>query len=74
MVLRDPQKVPGQQATWLCEIELADTPIESHKKERLSIRTHVSLPLSDHPEAIELAALKRVRTLLDAQIQAMLSP
>jgi hypothetical protein len=56
------------------QILAADTPNVSAQKEILYIRTQVSPPYSGHPQGVELAALTRVRDLLDKQIQAMLTP
>jgi hypothetical protein len=46
----------------------------SAQKEILYIRTQLSPPYPNHQEAVELAALIRVRDLLEKQIQAMLTP
>jgi hypothetical protein len=50
-----------------------DTPDVSAQREVLHIRTELSppYPYLDHPQAAELAALRRVRSLIDTQIQAM---
>jgi hypothetical protein len=64
----------GEPPTWRIEMELADTPNVSAQRERLTIVTQVSAPLPDHPQGLELAALRRVRDLLTAQIEAMQSP
>jgi hypothetical protein len=55
-------------------IEVMDTANVSAQKETLYIRTRVSPPYPNHPQAMVLAALIHVRDLLDAQIQAMQSP
>jgi hypothetical protein len=60
----------GDQTTWDVEVEAIDT-TQSGQHERILIRTTVSTPLPDHPQAVELAALLRARSLIDAQIQAM---
>jgi hypothetical protein len=57
-----------------CAFALEDTPDGSKQRETLLIRTHVSPQLPNHPKALELAALLRVRELLDQQIQEMQSP
>jgi hypothetical protein len=62
------------QPTIAVQIEVSDTMNVSAQKETLSIRTQLSPPFPNHPQAMELAALIRVRDLLDAQIQAMQSP
>ena len=64
----------GGQPTMQVQIEASDTMNVSAQKETLSIRTQLSPPFPNHPQAVELAALIRVRDLLDAQIQAMQSP
>lgn len=55
---------------WRIEMELADTPNVSAQKEHLLLVTHVSGQFPDHPQALHLAALLRVRDLLTAQIEA----
>jgi len=70
---RAPETLAGIPPVWKCRYELADTPSVSAQRERLCIRTHVSAPLPDHPQALVLAALLRVRELLDQQIRAMQS-
>jgi hypothetical protein len=72
--IRTPRPDPSQQQAWNCEYELADVVDISAQKEWLSLRTQVSPPFPNHPEAIRLAALIRVRDLLSLQIQAMTSP
>jgi hypothetical protein len=69
----DPVAYLGQP-TMQVHIEASDTMNVSAQKETLSIRTQLSPPFPNHPQAMELAALIRVRDLLDAQIQAMQSP
>jgi len=59
---------------WEFEVELVDTLNVSEQKDVITIRTRVSPPLPDHPQAHRLAALLRARALLDAQIQEMQSP
>jgi hypothetical protein len=56
------------------QVTAVDTPNVSAQKEVLYIRTQVSPPYPNHPQAKVLAALIRARDLLDAQIQAMQSP
>jgi len=56
------------------ELVLENSPDQSRVKERLVILTHVRPPYQDHPQALGLAALLRVRALLDEQIEAMQSP
>ena len=56
------------------QVMAADTPNVSAQREILYIRTQLSPPYPNHPQAVELAALLRVRSLIDAQIQAMQSP
>jgi hypothetical protein len=56
------------------QVMAVDTPNVSAQKEILYIRTQLSPPFPNHPQAVELAALLRVRSLIDAQIQAMQSP
>jgi hypothetical protein len=73
VTVRDPQRVRDQPESLLYEIELADTPILSHQKERLLIQTIVSPPLPNHQQEVVLAALLRVRALLGEQIEAMQS-
>jgi hypothetical protein len=58
---------------WRVELHLVDTPNVTEQRERLIIQTQVFGPLPDHPHGLELAALKRVRDLLSAQIKAMQS-
>ena len=53
---------------------LADHRDEASQKERLSILTHVPLPLQTGRQGLHLTALLRVRELLDQQIRAMQSP
>jgi hypothetical protein len=65
---------PRTPTEWECHYELADTPNVSAQREWLTIRTRVAPPLPNHPQALELAALLRVRELLDQQIQGMQSP
>jgi hypothetical protein len=66
--------VPGQTAMWRLEMDLSDTPNVSAQRERLIIVTQISGPLPTHPQALELAALLHVRSLLSEQIEAMQSP
>lgn len=61
------------QTKWRLEFEMSDTGNVSAQRERLTILTIVSPPLSDHPKALELAALLHVQALLDQQIRAMQS-
>jgi hypothetical protein len=56
------------------QVMAADTPNVSAQKEILYIRTQLSPPFPNHPQAVELAALLRVRDLLDQQIQTMQPP
>jgi hypothetical protein len=65
-----PPAILGDQTTWDVEVEAIDTTL-SGQNERILICTTVSTPLPDHPQAVELAALLRARSLIDAQIQAM---
>jgi|HubBroStandDraft_6_1064221.scaffolds.fasta_scaffold1742173_2 hypothetical protein len=58
---------------WRLEMELFDAPNISAQRERITILTQFSGPLPDHPQALELAALRRVHALLGEQILAMLS-
>lgn len=70
----DPTSPPRLPLEWRYEAELSDTPNVSAQRERLTILTHVPAPLpADAPE-LPLAALLRVRDLLDQQIAAMRSP
>lgn len=58
----------------IAQVMAVDTMNLSEQKELLYIRTQVSPPYPDRPQAVVLAALLRVRSLIDAQIQAMQSP
>jgi hypothetical protein len=64
----------GHNPTGTVQLELTDTPNIYAQREVLHVRTQVSPPYPNHPQAVELVALLRVRSLLDAQIQAMQSP
>jgi hypothetical protein len=64
----------GHPPTGTVQIMAVDTPNLSAQKEVLYIRTQVSPPYPHHPQAVELAVLLRVRSLVDLQIQAMQSP
>jgi hypothetical protein len=56
------------------QILASDTPNLSAQTEMLFVRTQVAAPFPNHPQGAELAALLHVRSLIDAQIQAMQSP
>jgi len=57
---------------WRLHMELSDNAKVSAQNERLIILTQVSGPLPNHPQALELAALRHVHALIGEQIQAML--
>jgi hypothetical protein len=71
--VREAISLAGTPPLWDCHLELTDTPNISEQKEWLAIRTCVSPPLPNHPQALELAALLRARDLLEQQINAMQS-
>jgi hypothetical protein len=71
---RSEQIHSGGQISLDVELELANTFNVSAQSERISIRTLISLPLPNHPQAIELAALRHARDALDAQIAAIQQP
>jgi hypothetical protein len=62
------QYLHGTPQQILVEYELADTPNISAQTERLIAQTLVPLPLPPDQKSVELAALIRVRDLLDKQI------
>ena len=74
MVIHKIHALAADTSQWAVEMELSDTANVSAQRELLSIQTRVSPPFPDHPQALELAALLRVRDLLEQQIQAMQSP
>jgi hypothetical protein len=63
----------GPDQTIRYEIELADIANVSAQRERLTILTHVPLPLPDGLQAMQVAALQHVRDLVAAQIVAIQS-
>ena len=73
-LVRQAQGMEGGKMWWDVEIELADTPNTSARKERLLIETRIDAPLPRHLPTLELAALHRVQELLNAQIEVMRSP
>lgn len=56
---------------WRYEVELMDTADVSAQKEKLTILTHVGEPFPNHPQGVNLAALRHVRDLLNQEIAAL---
>jgi hypothetical protein len=63
----------GAQMSMLVELDLGDRP-QVQREEWLKFQTRVPLPLPADQPTIELAALIRLRDILDRQIAAMQSP
>ena len=66
-------QIDRPQMEWRYEAELSDIPNVSAQREQLTILTHVPAPLPAGEKGLHLAALRRVRDLLTAQIEAMQS-
>ena len=59
--------------SWKLWLDLADNENQKFRRESLSILTHIAEPPGEHPQGLELAAIRRVHALLGEQIVAMQS-